>query len=90
MPFYDGSKMNPKKVADFLSFSNSDVAKITGISKTSVRFTGARIPRPITDRFKEIANICEIIADNFNGDVDKTSLWLQIDNPLLGGYPPEI
>ena len=88
MPFYDGEKTNPKKVADFLSFSNDDVAKIAGISKSSVRFTGMRVPQSIVERFKEIANICEIVADNFNGDVEKASLWLKIDNPMLGGISP--
>ena len=90
MPFYDGdgNKTNPKKVADFFSFSNSDVAKIAGLSKSSVRFTGERVPKEIVNRFKEIANICEIVADNFNGNVDKTLLWFQIANPMLGGLSP--
>ena len=88
MPFYNGKKTDPRKVVDFFSFSNNDVAKIADISKNSVRFTGVRIPRSIIDRFKEIANICEIVADNFHGDVEKTSLWLRIDNPMLGGISP--
>ena len=88
MSFYDGDRTDLRKIASFFSFSNNDIAKIAGISKNSVRLTGARIPQALLDRFQEIANICEVVAENFNGDIEKTSLWCRIDNPMLGHVSP--
>jgi len=39
-------------------------------------------------RLGEIANICEIVANHFRGDIKKTSLWFQIPNPILGTISP--
>lgn len=88
LPFYDDGHTDLKKVASFLDYSNADVAKIAGVSEKSVRFKG-RIPRAVKDRLEQIANICELVANNFNGDVEKTALWFRLENPMLGNISPK-
>lgn len=88
LPFYAGNELDLRKIVDFCKFSNTDVAKIAGVSESSVRFSGQRIPEAIKERLEEIANICELVAKNFNGDLNKTALWFRLDNPMLGGVSP--
>jgi hypothetical protein len=76
-----------QEVCKFLDFSKADVAKIAGISENSVRFDSPRIPAALMERFDQIANICQLVADHF-GDTHKTALWFKTSNPLLGGISP--
>jgi hypothetical protein len=76
-----------QEVCKFLDFTKSDVAKIAGISEKSVRFEPKRVPAALVERFDQIANICQLVADHF-GDVHKTALWFKTSNPLLGGISP--
>lgn len=88
LPFYDDGHTDLKKVANFLNYTNADVAKIAGVSEKSVRFKG-KIPQAVKDRLEQIANICELVANNFNGDVEKTALWFRLENPMLGNISPK-
>ena len=85
---YDDGHTDLKKVANFLNYTNADVAKIAGVSEKSVRFKG-KIPQAVKDRLEQIANICELVANNFNGDVEKTALWFRLENPMLGNISPK-
>lgn len=88
MPFYSEGTTDLKKVANFLEFSNNDVAKIADVSENSVRYSGTRVPQSVKTRLEEIANTCEIVASNFNGDKEKTVLWFKMENPMLGNLTP--
>ena len=88
LPFYEDDHTDLKSVANFLDYSNDDVAKIAGVSEQSVRFKG-RVPQAVKDRLLEIANICELVANNFKGDVEKTALWFRMENPMLGNISPK-
>ncbi len=88
MPFYRQGTTDLKKVANFFEFSNNDVAKIANVSENSVRYSGARVPQLLKTKLEEIANTCEIVASNFNGDTDKTTLWFKMENPMLGNLTP--
>lgn len=76
-----------KKVVDFLDLSRNDVSKAIGIEKDSVRYD-KYMPKDLEMRLTEIANICELIARYFEGDIKKTALWFTVKNPALGGVSP--
>ena len=78
---------DPKKIADFLSFTKEDVAKATRLPISSIRYD-ERIPAELIDRLKEIAVIYELVAEYFKGDAKKTILWFKIKNPALGNISP--
>ncbi len=84
--FRDG---NPdyKRIADIAKLSKTDLGKISQVAKSSVRFD-AHIPEPVAERLREIANIANLVAEFFNGDAQKTALWFEIANPMLGNISP--
>lgn len=84
---YEGGDTNYKKVADFLDLSKDDLAKIAKVKKSSVRFD-ANIPQPVAQRLREIANIANLVAEYFEGDENKVSLWFELANPMLGNMSP--
>jgi hypothetical protein len=85
--FWPGSQFDPQHVVRFLELSKPDVAKIAGVAPSSVRFD-QKIPRDVLERLTEIANVCGLVAQFFQGDVAKTSLWFRTKNPLLGNISP--
>lgn len=81
---YLGFQDQPEKVVNFLHFSHKDVSSAIGLPKPAI----IKMSPEAVQRLAEIANICEIVANYFRGDIKKTSLWFQIPNPLLGNIPP--
>jgi len=85
--FWPASQFDPQHVVRFLELSKPDVAKIASVAPSSVRFD-QKIPRDVLERLMEIANVCGLVAEFFQGDVAKTSLWFRTKNPLLGNISP--
>ena len=85
--FWPGSQFDPQRVVRFLELSKPDVAKIASVAPSSVRFD-QKIPRDVLERLMEIANVCGLVAQFFQGDVAKASLWFRTKNPLLGNISP--
>lgn len=85
--FWANETLNAREVADFLDLKKPDVAKVAGVAASSVRFDH-KIPREVRERLEEIANICALVAQFFEGDVAKTALWFRTRNPLLGDISP--
>ena len=85
--FQDEGNSYPEKVVKFLDFDETDVSKATGLPKALVRYD-VRIPEELAQRLKEIGNICELVAGYFDGNAQKTALWFQIQNPMLGNMSP--
>ena len=85
--FRDGASYHFAKIANFLELENSDLSKMSGVSKASIRFD-KKIPKELQERLIEIANICGLVADFFKGDPLKTALWFKIANPMLGNMAP--
>lgn len=81
-------EVEAKKVAVFLDLSAEDMAVVAKIPKDSVRYD-QKMPNEMKLRLTEIAAVCDRVADFFNGDVAKTSLWFQLRNPLLGNLAPK-
>lgn len=84
---HSDGRTNYKKVAEFLHLSKEDLAKLADVKKASVRFD-ANIPQPVAERLREIANIANLVAEYFQGDVHKVSLWFELSNPMLGNLSP--
>src|SRR5690606_338841 len=84
---HDDGRTNYKKVAELLDLSKEDLAKMASVKKSSVRFD-ANIPQPVAQRLREIANIANLVAEFFNGDANKVSLWFELANPMLGNMSP--
>lgn len=87
LSFYEGGQIRSRAVADFLDLEKSDIAKIAGISKQSVRFDTA-IPKAMLERIEEIADVCNLVARAFEGDAIKTARWFKTPNPMLGDISP--
>jgi hypothetical protein len=84
---FGGGLPDLKKTAEFLDFKKDDVASAVNIPIQSVRFD-ARLPAEAKERLIEIATICELVAQHFKGDIQKTALWFKVANPLLGNLSP--
>lgn len=74
-------------VSRFLEFDKGELSKLAGVSRKSVRLDD-RIPRELKERMEQIANICNLVAEFFNGDPAKTALWFRTSNPMLGNVSP--
>lgn len=75
------------KVRNFVGLDKTDLSRFANVKKSSVRFD-ERIPTVLKERLEQIANICLLVAEHFNGDARKTSIWFQTNNPLLGNMSP--
>ena len=82
-----GASFHPEKVRDFLQLKKDDVSRLADVSTKSVRFDAA-IPAAVLERFEEIAVTCNLVAQVFDGDADKTALWFRTKNPMLGDISP--
>ena len=79
--------VNYKRVAEIADLSKSDLGKLGKVAKSSVRFDD-KMPQSVADRLREIGNIANLVAEYFNGDVQKVELWFRLPNPMLGNISP--
>lgn len=87
LQFWANHGLDYHRVSEFLDLDTNALSKLSGISKNSVRLD-ERIPRDLKQRLEQIANICTLVAEYFEGDATKTSLWFHTINPMLGGISP--
>lgn len=87
MSFWEQSHFQPSRVTDFLRLEKRDVSRIASVSDKSVRYDD-KMPGAVRDRLEEIANIVNLVAGTFQGDITKTSLWFKTQNPILGDVSP--
>lgn len=87
LQFGIGQSFDAKKVPELLNLKREDISRITSVSVKSVRYDHA-IPDQMKERLEEIANTINMVAKVFNGDVEKTSAWFRVRNPLLGDVSP--
>ncbi len=85
--FWAGPGLDAQRVAKFLDLNKRDVAHLADVSPTSVRWD-QKIPQEVLNYLTEIAVICGLVAQFFDGDARKTQLWFQTRNPLLGNISP--
>jgi len=77
-----------KSVPDFLNFRKLDISKATRQPKNSIRYD-ERISSELKKSILEIGNIINLVANYFEGDLEKTKLWFSTPNPLLGDASPK-
>ncbi|MEP7311493.1 MAG: hypothetical protein ABI859_02830 [Pseudomonadota bacterium] len=85
--FWAKQRLDAQRVAKFLSLDKREVARIADVSPASVRWD-QKTPQGVLDHMTEIAVVCSLVAQFFQGDVTKTQLWFQTKNPLLGNISP--
>src|SRR5262245_28540678 len=84
---YRGGHPDYRKVAELAKLSKEDLGKIAKVAKSSVRYDES-IPAAVADRLREIANIANLVAEYFDGDIHKVGLWFELANPHLGNVSP--
>ena len=87
LQFRKETGLDYREVADFLDLDKQAISKIANVAKSSVRF-GTKMPKEVKEHLEQISYICQMVAESFEGDVDKTALWFKIPNPLLGMISP--
>ena len=87
LKFWSNHGLDYRRVSDFLDFNTNELSKLGGVTKQSVRFD-SRIPQDLKESLEQIANICTLVAEYFNGNAEKTVLWFKTSNPQLGGISP--
>ena len=87
LSFFKDDQPVYNRIKEFLEFRNEDISTATGIPLKSIRLD-ERIPLEVQERMREWANVLNLVAEHFNGDVRKTALWLTTSNPLLGNMAP--
>ena len=85
--FWADKMLNYGRVSKFLEFSKQELSKIGGVAVKSVRLD-ERIPSDLKEHLEQIANICNLVAEFFEGDANKTVLWFRTPNPMLGDMSP--
>lgn len=85
--FWANQVLDAQKVAGFLDLDKRDVARIADVSPASVRWDH-KIPQEVLELMTQVAVVCALVAQFFQGDITKTRLWFQTKNPLLGNLSP--
>ncbi len=85
--FSQGLSFDAKSVQNALGLKKEDVSHLAGVSVKSVRYDEA-MPEKVRERLQEIGNTVNLVAQAFDGNVDKTVAWFKAANPLLGDISP--
>ena len=84
--FFKNGKVDGQKVVEFLKYKKEDVAVASGVPVSSVRYD-SKMPVDLQERMIEWATAINLVGSHFK-DLNKTMLWFQVPNPLLGGLAP--
>lgn len=87
LEFGMGETFDAKRVADWMDLDKDSVSRIASVSKKSVRYD-EKLPKQVLERLEEIGSIANMVAQIFEGDAQKTSLWFRTKNPMLGDISP--
>ena len=85
--FSDTGDVLVDRALDFLQISKAELATAFGYTPDQLRVD--RMTQKVRDKIKELSSILELVADAFNGDVNKTLFWFNTPNPALGGAIPK-
>lgn len=80
-------RLDYRRITELTRLSKEDLSRLAKVARSSVRFDDA-IPAAVAERLREIANIANLVAEYFNGDESKVSLWFELPNPMLGHVSP--
>jgi hypothetical protein len=83
---FKGGRPDGKRVVNFLRYEKKDVAVASDIAVGSVRYD-QKMPEVLLERLTEWATAINLVGSFFQ-DEQRTMLWFQMPNPLLGGLAP--
>jgi len=83
LSLFQDTKPKYPGVVDFLEFKKDDVSKATNVPLSSVRYD-EKMPTELQERIREWATLLNLVAEHFEGNAQKTTLWFMTPNPLLG------
>ncbi len=84
--FFHKGEPDGKKVVDFLKYKKEDVSVAANVPMSSVRYD-EKMPQELRERLVEWATAINLVGGYFKNP-EKTMLWFQVPNPLLGDMPP--
>jgi hypothetical protein len=84
--FFKGGEVEAEKVVKFLKYKKEDVAVASDAPISSIRYD-EKMTADLKQRMVEWASAINAVASYFN-DLDRTILWFQVSNPLLGDISP--
>jgi Asp-tRNA(Asn)/Glu-tRNA(Gln) amidotransferase C subunit len=87
MNFGLGDSFDARGVSTMLGLRKEDVAHLAEVSLSSVRYD-ENIPARVRERLEEVAQTINLVAQAFDGDVQKTVTWFKLRNPMLGDVAP--
>ncbi|MBI4056588.1 MAG: hypothetical protein HY399_03470 [Elusimicrobia bacterium] len=87
LSLFEGNRPNCQRIVRFLGLRNEEVAKATGLPFGSIRYD-EKMPVDLIERIREWGTLLNLVAEFFQGDSQKTSLWFAMPNPLLGDVAP--
>ena len=88
LPVYgEANKLDYKQAVELMDLHHKDIANATNTPIKSVRFD-SRIPMEVAKRIEEWVVLLELVAEFFEGNVDKAILWFRTPNYLLGNISP--
>ncbi len=76
-----------QQVARFFEFKKEDVARAAEVAPTSVRYD-EKMPDELQERLREWAIVVNLVAEFFDGNLDRTVQWFRMPNPMLGFMSP--
>lgn len=87
-PFWDDQSecLDYQKIANNLidvRDKKEKISRITGVSKSSVRYDD-KMPAEVKDFLHYTVSIFHMVYTHFNNDFQKTKLWFELPNPLIG------
>ena len=85
--FFNGEEPDAKKIVNFLDYKKHDIAAATNIPIKFIRYD-SKMPAELKQCLREWALVLNLVNQFFD-DVEKTILWFNMPNTLLGSMSPK-
>jgi len=76
------AEFQPSRVAEWLALGTEDLARLADVPH------GDAAAVPVRKHLIEVAAMCNLVAEIFDGDIEKAKAWFKAVNPLLGDVAP--
>lgn len=76
-----GAEFQPSRVAEWLALGTEDLARLADAAHSDAAV-------PVRKDLIELAAMCNLVAEIFDGDIEKAKAWFKAVNPLLGDVAP--
>ena len=90
-PFWDEQSNDYKyrEIANNFFDKRTRVGAITGVRTSSVRYDD-KMPEKVKELLQYLASTFHLVYEYFNKDFEKTKLWFELPNPMIGkGLAPK-